>query len=124
MDEVILTEAVTISLADFLAMRDVYEKHKNKNYFIDLRVEHLQYVDDAGSIQKVSSLRTSNGCFPDDTDTLLTQHYKEVNENSDYLSFLEGKVGRLTSANEAYRQRNLDLTEKLAKRSLWSRIFN
>jgi hypothetical protein len=116
----ILQGTVVLQMEEYLKMRDVYEKNKDKRYIIELSINHRQFVNG----EKISDLRTQEFNFPDDTETKLSELFRSVHENSQYVAHLQKQLEESEEAR-AYLDKQLRKAQTaLNQRGLWNRIFS
>ena len=134
---------ITIPLEEYFKIREVYDRNKDKKYIIELSLFTDTTISEDGVKTTLSHLHTSHYCFPDDTETHLTELFERVHENAKYVEYLQAKlkakqeeVGKLEKAlqtsreclaevntqNQKLKQDVVDATYEARKSSIWYRI--
>lgn len=134
---------ITIPFEEYLKIRAVYDRNKDKKYLIELNLYMDTTIEEDGVKTTLSHLHTSSFNFPDDTETKLTELFERVHENVKYMEYLQAKLkakqeevwklekslqtsreclAQVNVQNQKFKQDITDAVYEARKSSVWYRL--
>jgi hypothetical protein len=102
---------IRIPIDEYMKLQRSYDEYQTKQYIIDLTIHHKTIIEEDGVVTELSNIKTNESYFPDDTHTNLTELYKEMDNNSTYITYLENKCNKLKNQLSTAIMENNKLSE-------------